>query len=83
MASTSRRRLDSGKYKYGFQGPDRKWHYKTHGRKESAERWLRDQLTALDRGEWIDPRIRRTTVAEFAQRWFESTAHVKPKTKEG
>ena len=83
MASTSRRKLDSGKYKYGFQGPDRKWHYKTHGRKESAERWLRDQLTALDRGEWIDPRIRRTTVAEFAERWFESTAHLKPKTREG
>ena len=83
MASTSRRKLDSGKYKYGFQGPDRKWHYKTHGRKESAERWLRDQLTALDRGEWIDPRIRRTSVAEFAQRWFESTAHLKPKTRAG
>ncbi len=83
MARTSRRKLDSGKYKYGFQGPDRKWHYKTHDRKEAAERWLRDHLTALDRGEWIDPRIRRTTVAEFAERWFESTAHLRPKTREG
>ena len=83
MARTSRRKLDSGKYKYGFQGPDRKWHYKTHDRKEVAERWLRDHLTALDRGEWIDPRIRRTTVAEFAERWFESTAHLRPKTREG
>ena len=83
MARTSRRKLDSGKYKYEFQGPDRKWHYKTHDRKEAAERWLRDHLTALDRGEWIDPRIRRTTISEFAERWFESTAHLKPKTREG
>jgi len=37
----------------------------------------------MDRGEWIDPRVRRTSVAEFGQMWLESTAHLKPKTREG
>ncbi len=83
MARTSRRKLDSGKYKYGYEGPDRRWHYKTYERREAAERWLRDHLTAMDRGEWIDPRVRRTSVAEFGERWLESTTHLKPKTREG
>lgn len=83
MARTSRRKLDSGKYKYGFEGPDRRWHHKTYDRREAAERWLRDQLTAMDRGEWIDPRVRRTSVAEFGERWLKATSHLKPKTREG
>ena len=83
MARTSRRKLDSAKYKYGYEGPDRRWHYKTYERREAAERWLRDHLTAMDSGEWIDPRVRRISVAEFGERWLESTTHLRPKTREG
>ena len=73
----------NGRWLAGYTGPDRKWRYKTKDTKPKAERWLRDQLVAMDRGEWIDPAARRTTVAEFAARWYETTVNLKPKTREG
>jgi integrase len=48
-----------------------------------ADRWLRDQLASLDRGEWLDPQARRTTVGEFAGRWLEMIVNLKPKTRDG
>ncbi len=73
----------NGRWLAGYTGPDRKWRYKTCDTKPMAERWLRDQLVAMDRGEWTDPAMRRTAVAEFADRWYETTVNLKPKTREG
>jgi len=82
MAKTLRQQ-PNGRWKAGYTGPDRKWRYKTHDTKAVAERWQRDQMVAMDRGEWIDPNARRTSVAEIGNRWFETTANLKPKTREG
>ena len=56
---------------------------KTFDRRESARRWLRDELTKLDRGDWSDVRLRQTPVAQWADRWLESLTDLKPKTRTG
>ncbi|MEA2000482.1 MAG: site-specific integrase [Actinomycetota bacterium] len=35
------------------------------------------------RGEWTDPRLSKTTVVEWSERWLRTKAHLKPKTLEG
>ena len=32
------------------------------------------------RGEWKDPRLDKTTVAEWSERWLRTKANIKPKT---
>jgi integrase len=82
MARSTIDRRPNGRYRARYVGPDRKWHSKTFDRKVDADRWLRDQLAGLDRGEWLNPQARRTTVAEFADRWLETTVHLTPKSRD-
>ena len=35
------------------------------------------------RGEWTDPRLSKTTVAEWSERWLRTKTHLKPKTLAG
>ncbi|MFO7547359.1 MAG: site-specific integrase [Acidimicrobiia bacterium] len=37
----------------------------------------------LVRGEWTDPRLSKTTLAEWSQRWMVTKSHLKPKTLAG
>jgi integrase len=50
-------------------------------RKGDAETAAEDQESALRRGEWIDPDLRRATVGGLAEKWYEGARHtLKPKT---
>ena len=82
MAKTLRQQ-PNGRWRAGYTDPNRKWKYATKNTKVEAERWLRDQLVSIDRGEWIDRAARRTTVAEVADRWYDTTVNLTPKTREG
>jgi integrase len=42
---------------------------KTFDRKADAARWHAEQLGARERGEWVDPRAGRMTLAEFYADW--------------
>ena len=55
---------------------------KSFARKVDAERFLRHVEADLVRGQWVDPRQGQTTVGELAERWFATTATLKPKTRE-
>jgi hypothetical protein len=55
MARSTIDRRDNGRYRVRYVGPDEKWKSKTFDRKIEAERWLRHQLSSIDRGELIDP----------------------------
>jgi hypothetical protein len=55
---------------------------KSFARKVDAERFLRHVEADLVRGQWVDPEHGRTTVGELAERWFVTTATLKPKTRE-
>jgi integrase len=47
-----------------------------------AERWLRAELGKLDKGEWLDPKAGRITVADWSRIWLRGLT-LKPKTRAG
>ncbi len=55
---------------------------RTFERKVDAERWLRGELGALDRGEWVDPGAGKVTVSVWCETWL-AGLDVKPKTMQG
>ena len=52
---------------------------RTFSKKVDAERWLRHQSSARDRGAWVDPRSGRTTFGVYAKRWQAAQVH-RPQT---
>lgn len=56
---------------------------RTFTRKIDAEKWLRNEQAKLDRTEWTDPRLARTSFEEWATEWLETRRHLKPKTMAG
>jgi integrase len=60
----------------------RKWET-VHGTKKDAERLLRQRLSEIDDGAFIEPS--KLTVAQFLEQWLKDYAatHVRPKTLEG
>jgi integrase len=42
---------------------------RTFATRREAERWLADQQTKQNRGEWVDPALSRRTVAAVAEEW--------------
>lgn len=81
MARSTIDRRENGRYRARYVGPDKRWKSKTFDRKVDAERWLRHQLTTIDRGEWIDPALRRTQFGELADRWLAMIVGLRPKTR--
>jgi len=83
LARSSIDRRDNGRYRARYFAPDRRWKSKTFDRRVDAERWLRSQLSSIDRGEWIDPILRRTRFEELAEKWLSTIAGLRPKTQAG
>lgn len=81
MARSTIDRRENGRYRARYVGPDKRWRSKTFDRKIDAERWLRHQLSSVDRGEWIDPALRRTQFGELANRWLSTIVGLRPKTR--
>jgi integrase len=53
------------------RGPDGKERTKTFPLQVDAQRWADTQSADRARGEWVDPRQARTTLADYAARWLE------------
>ncbi len=71
MAHVVRKTNSKGtRWQAAYRAPDGRERTKTFDRKVDAERWLRAQETARDRGEWRDPRLGRATVASVAEKWM-------------
>lgn len=79
MAHIERR--ESGRWRARYRAPDGRERSKTFARKVDAQRFLAGVETDKSRGEWIDPRLGRTRVDDFAGRWMTVVAPtLKPKT---
>lgn len=52
-------------------------------RKSDAHRFAISVEADRLRGEWTDPRLSKTTVAEWSERWLLTKSHLKPKTLAG
>ena len=47
-------------------------------RRFDAERFLEANGTDLQRGEWVDPALRRTSFNDWAEAWWATTAKLRP-----
>jgi integrase len=56
---------------------------KTFSSQDEAIRWKRGQERALERGEWIDPRLSAITFKEWSENWIKAKTNIVPQTKRG
>lgn len=66
-----------------YWAPDGKQRSKSFAKKTDAERWLRNELSKLDRAEWTDPRAGSISVREWSEIWLRGLTGQKPKTIAG
>ncbi len=83
MARGAIDRRENGRYRARYQGPDQRWHSHTFDRKTDAERWLADQLTKSNHGQWVDPNAGMIAFADYAWAWLGAKTRIKEKTREG
>lgn len=69
------------RYEVRHRGPDGKERSRTFRTKKEAERYVRNQQTAVDAGTWIDPTAGKTTLGQWASEWQRTVVHLRPKTR--
>src|SRR3954453_426019 len=79
MASIEKRtRNGKTSYRVRYRDPAGAQRSKVFGRKVDADRWLHDNESAKGTGSWVDPSAGKVTVGEWAERWYATTAVLKP-----
>ncbi|MDQ2727351.1 MAG: site-specific integrase [Actinomycetota bacterium] len=73
----------SGRWRARYRDPQGRLRSQTFGRKGDAERFLQRNGADLQRGEWIDPALRRILFAEWAELWWATTVRLRPTTRRG
>ncbi len=74
-------KLKTGKWQARYQAPDGKRRARNFRRKIDAERWLTSIEAAKLRGEWVDPRLGKTRLGDWAERWLKAVSpSLRPKT---
>jgi integrase len=80
MASITKR--PDGQWRARYRDSVGKEHARHFGRKIDAQQWLDTVTTAVQTGMYVDPGLGRITVGEWAQKWIDGQAHLKPSTAE-
>jgi integrase len=77
------RRLPSGRWQARYRTNDGRQHTapETFAAKTDATRHLAQVEADLSRGQWSDPRLGRTTFAEWAARWEATTVNLRANTQ--
>jgi integrase len=85
MAHIKRITLRSGEVRYeaAYRDPAGKERQRTFRRKTDAERFLTTVEADKLRGEWVDPRLGKVRLGEWADRWRATMANRKPNTLAG
>ena len=83
MAHIRRHPVDNSKWQARYIDPTGRERSKTFSRKVDAERFLVQVEAQKQRGEWINPELSATRFGDWAQQWFETRSHLKPKTIAG
>ena len=82
MASIEKRqRNGKTSYRVRYRDPGGAQRSKVFARKVDAERWLTENEAAKLRGAWVDPAAGRARFGEWAERWFATTAALRPTTR--
>lgn len=56
---------------------------RSFGRRVDAQRWIDAATASIVRGDYVDPRAGMITVGEWAGKWLDAQAHLKPATRSG
>jgi integrase len=81
MASIEKRVRDGQKtWRAHYRTPAGAQRNKSFARKIDAARFLASVASAKVTGGYVDPALAKVTVGEWAQRWLEGQAHLKPTT---
>lgn len=91
MSSITPTRLDprtgkparDSRWRARYRDPSGKSRSRTFDRKVDAERFLNTTGADIERGEWIDPRLGRSSFDRWAQEWWATTVHLRPTTRHG
>jgi integrase len=73
----------SGRWRARYRDPEGRLRSQTFDRKGDAERFLQRNGADIQRGEWIDPALRRILFAEWADLWWATTVLLRPTTRRG
>jgi integrase len=82
MASIQKRtRNGVVSYRVQYRDPAGRQRGKVFTRKADAERWLHDNEASRAKGAWVDPAAGKVRLGEWAERWFATTAALRPTTR--
>lgn len=73
----------NGRWKARYRDANGRSRRQTFDRKHDAQNFLDDLSTDMRRGDWIDPRARRDIFDSWADRWWNTTAKLRPTTRRG
>lgn len=79
MASIAKR--DDGHWRARYRDVRGKEHARHFARKVDAQAWLDSVTASIQSGGYVDPKMGRQTVAEYAGTWLERQVQLKPSTK--
>ena len=71
----------SGRWRARYRTTDNAKRSRTFATKGDARRWLNDELSRLQRGEWVDPRHGKTQVGVWAERVMATRIHTRASTR--
>ena len=69
------KRMSNGRWQVRYRDPDRKQRARNFDKKADAKRFAASVVTDVARGEYIDPRAGRTSLADFADQWTAARGH--------
>lgn len=64
-----------------YRGSDRRERSRTFRTKADAQRFLANIEAQMQRGEWRDPALARTTFEAWTEEWMATTVHLRPATR--
>ncbi len=77
------RRTENGRWQARYRDPNGRERARNFTRRIDAERFLIGVESDKLRGQWIDPEAGRIRLSEVTERWYSTTAPLKPKTRSG
>lgn len=75
------RQKPSGRWEARYRDGRGQLHARTFSSKTEARRWAADMESDIRRGEWVDPKLARTTFGEWATEYLTTIVHLRAVTR--
>jgi hypothetical protein len=77
----SLRQKPSGRWEARYRDDGGRMHARTFATKTEATRWSKEVETDVRRGDWVDPRLARTSFGEWADEYLTAIVHLRSVTR--